>query len=96
VLTAEEGDYKTAFSYFFEGFEQYSALGEPKALPLLKYMLLCKIMMSEVKRGGGRVYKSRSLSLCVRTHVAACCAAQCRWCCGAGSLGHNRDPCVCV
>jgi hypothetical protein len=48
VLTAEEGDFKTAFSYFFEGYEQYSSLGEPKAASLLKYMLLCKIMLDEV------------------------------------------------
>eukprot|EP00199_Chlamydomonas_sp_CCMP681_P002446 CAMPEP_0119108022 /NCGR_PEP_ID=MMETSP1180-20130426/13053_1 /TAXON_ID=3052 ORGANISM="Chlamydomonas cf sp, Strain CCMP681" /NCGR_SAMPLE_ID=MMETSP1180 /ASSEMBLY_ACC=CAM_ASM_000741 /LENGTH=422 /DNA_ID=CAMNT_0007093585 /DNA_START=16 /DNA_END=1284 /DNA_ORIENTATION=+ len=47
ILSAEEKDFKTAFSYFYEGFEQYSALNDDKAVHLLKYMLLCKIMVSE-------------------------------------------------
>ena len=44
TLHAEEKDYKTAYSYFYEAFEQYSSIEEPKAAPVLKYMLLCKIM----------------------------------------------------
>eukprot|EP00210_Caulerpa_lentillifera_P004687 g4472.t1 len=44
LLHAEEHDYKTAYSYFYEAFEQSSALEDPKALFKLKYMLLCKIM----------------------------------------------------
>jgi len=44
TLHAEEKDYKTAYSYFFEGFEQYNSVEEKKAGPALKYMLLCKIM----------------------------------------------------
>lgn len=47
ALAADEKDYKTAFSYFFEAFEQYSSLNDPKALDLLKYMLLCKIMIGD-------------------------------------------------
>ena len=44
TLHAEEKDYKTAYSYFYEGFEQYSSVDEKNAGPVLKYMLLCKIM----------------------------------------------------
>ncbi|GBF99892.1 26S proteasome non-ATPase regulatory subunit [Raphidocelis subcapitata] len=47
VLHAEERDYKTGYSYFFEAFEQFSALADPAALSALKYMLLCKIMLNE-------------------------------------------------
>lgn len=44
LLHAEEHDYKTAYSYFYEAFDQCSALDDPKALFKLKYMLLCKVM----------------------------------------------------
>ncbi|GAA5985887.1 hypothetical protein JCM5350_006850 [Sporobolomyces pararoseus] len=45
VLHAEEKDYKTAYSYFFEAFEGLSSQEDEKSVLALKYMLLCKIML---------------------------------------------------
>ena len=51
VLHAEDKDYTTAYSYFFEAFENFCMQGDDqdgKALGALKYMLLCKIMLNLV------------------------------------------------
>jgi 26S proteasome regulatory subunit N6 len=47
ILQAEEKDYKTAFSYFYEAFEGYAGQDDDdNAIMVLKYLLLCKIMLN--------------------------------------------------
>uniref|UniRef100_A0A672KR24 26S proteasome non-ATPase regulatory subunit 11B n=1 Tax=Sinocyclocheilus grahami TaxID=75366 RepID=A0A672KR24_SINGR len=46
IHAAGEKDWKTAYSYFFEAFEGYDSINSPRAVTALKYMLLCKIMLS--------------------------------------------------
>lgn len=54
TLHAEEKDYKTAYSYFYEAFEGYNSItaDDPAitraAILALKYMLLSKIMLNNV------------------------------------------------
>lgn len=48
ILNAEESDYKTAFSYFYESFEGYNSQDDAKAIVVLKYMLLTKVMLNLV------------------------------------------------
>jgi 26S proteasome regulatory subunit N6 len=61
ILHAEEKDYKTAYSYFFEAFDQFSTLGEPEALGVLKYMLLSKIMLNHADEVPGIISSKAGL-----------------------------------
>jgi len=45
-LHAEEKDFKTAFSYFYEALENYDSISHHKGIDCLKYRLLCKIMLN--------------------------------------------------
>ena len=82
TLHAEEKDYKTAFSYFFEAFEQFNALDDPKAVLSLKYMLLCKIMLSSAEEVPGMISSKAGLKYAGKLHcthtmllssACACC-----------------------
>ncbi|KAH3901183.1 proteasome regulatory particle lid subunit RPN6 SCDLUD_002667 [Saccharomycodes ludwigii] len=48
ILHCEDKDYKTAFSYFYEAFDTFheSKTSYQKSCQVLKYMLLCKIMLN--------------------------------------------------
>jgi len=44
IVYAQETDYRTSFSYFFEAFEGYHNLHDPRAGSAFHCMLLCKMM----------------------------------------------------
>ncbi|KAG2354344.1 hypothetical protein BDR07DRAFT_1454150 [Suillus spraguei] len=46
ILHAEDKDYATACSYFYETFESMSSQDDPAALNAVKYILLCKVMLN--------------------------------------------------
>lgn len=48
ILHSQDGDYKTAYSYFYEAFESYNNANEfDNSVKLLKYLILTKVMMEK-------------------------------------------------
>ncbi|GMM37319.1 proteasome regulatory particle lid subunit [Saccharomycopsis crataegensis] len=48
ILHCEDGDYETAFSYFYESFESFNNSNDyESSIKLLKYMILTKIMLDK-------------------------------------------------
>lgn len=45
LLHADDGDFKTASSYFVEALDAYAAVNDPRGATALKYLLLCRIML---------------------------------------------------
>lgn len=54
ILHCEEGDTVTAFSYFLEAYEAFDHANDKRALTVLKYMALCKILGLSVLDSGDR------------------------------------------
>ena len=48
ILNAEDKDYNTSYSYFYESFEGFNSQEDKRAIVVLKYMLLTKIMLNLV------------------------------------------------
>jgi len=54
IMHAQEQDFKTAYSYFYESFEGFDSISSASnAISGLKYMLLCKIMLEKAEDVNG-------------------------------------------
>uniref|UniRef100_A0A8C9Y198 Proteasome 26S subunit, non-ATPase 11b n=1 Tax=Sander lucioperca TaxID=283035 RepID=A0A8C9Y198_SANLU len=76
IHAAEEKDWKTAYSYFFEAFEGYDSIDSPKAVTALKYMLLCKIVLNSPEEVQGLISGKLGLRYAGRQTDALKCVAQ--------------------
>ncbi|NXB93964.1 PSD11 ATPase, partial [Vidua chalybeata] len=76
IHAAEEKDWKTAYSYFYEAFEGNDSIDNPKAITALKYMLLCKIMLNSPEDVQVLVSGKLALRYAGRQTEALKCVAQ--------------------
>ncbi|NXY59092.1 PSD11 ATPase, partial [Callaeas wilsoni] len=76
IHAAEEKDWKTAYSYFYEAFEGNDSIDSPKAITALKYMLLCKIMLNSPEDVQALVSGKLALRYAGRQTEALKCVAQ--------------------
>uniref|UniRef100_A0A8C8D088 PCI domain-containing protein n=1 Tax=Oncorhynchus tshawytscha TaxID=74940 RepID=A0A8C8D088_ONCTS len=76
IHAAEEKDWKTAYSYFYESFEGYDSIDHPRAITALKYMLLCKIMLNLPEEVQGLVSGKLTLRHAGRQTDSLKCVAQ--------------------
>uniref|UniRef100_A0A673XHJ1 Proteasome 26S subunit, non-ATPase 11 n=1 Tax=Salmo trutta TaxID=8032 RepID=A0A673XHJ1_SALTR len=76
IHAAEEKDWKTAYSYFYEAFEGYDSIDHPRAITALKYMLLCKIMLNLPEEVQGLVSGKLALRHAGRQTDSLKCVAQ--------------------
>uniref|UniRef100_A0A803L5R6 26S proteasome regulatory subunit Rpn6 N-terminal domain-containing protein n=1 Tax=Chenopodium quinoa TaxID=63459 RepID=A0A803L5R6_CHEQI len=60
ILHAEK-DYKTAYGYFYEAFEAFNALEDPREVYSLKYMLLCNVMVNQADDVAGIISSKAGL-----------------------------------
>lgn len=78
IILADEGDYKTSFSYFYEAFEAFNIANDERALQSLKYMLLSKIMSQQTNNlssllSGKNKVKFQMREVEALKMVASCC-----------------------
>uniref|UniRef100_A0A671NX30 26S proteasome non-ATPase regulatory subunit 11A n=1 Tax=Sinocyclocheilus anshuiensis TaxID=1608454 RepID=A0A671NX30_9TELE len=76
IHAAEEKDWKTAYSYFYEAFEGYDSIDSPRAITALKYMLLCKIMLNSPEDVQALISGKLALRYAGRETDALKCVAQ--------------------
>lgn len=61
LIAADEKDYNTAYSYFYETFEGYRSLNDPQAGTAFKFMLFSKIMNKQSDDALNLIYSAVAL-----------------------------------
>ena len=61
LIAADEKDYTTAYSYFYETFEGYRSLNDPLAATAFKFMLFSKIMNKQSDDALNLIYSAVAL-----------------------------------